>query len=73
MSGRWLAREEYRLAVLIWFVGGYTAFSTFGLETFALLNDGQYVRAAGNIVLSVALGLSAVWAGYRFAERWLGA
>ena len=32
-SGRVLIREEYRVALLIGVLGGYTTFSTFGLET----------------------------------------
>jgi len=58
--------------MLIGFVGGFTTFSAFGIETFAFLNDGQYLRAGLNVVLSVAAGLAAVWAGYRLAENWLG-
>lgn len=67
-SGRWLVREEHRVALQIGVLGGYTTFSTFGLETFAYLNDGQYSRAALNVGLSVTLGIAAVWLGYRVAE-----
>ncbi|MCG8407437.1 MAG: fluoride efflux transporter CrcB [Phycisphaerales bacterium] len=72
-AGRWLVREEYRLALFIGLLGGYTTFSTFGLETFALLNERQIASAAINVLLSVGLGLAAVWCGYRLAETWLGA
>ena len=72
LSGRMLMREEYRVAVLIGLLGGYTTFSTFGLETFTFLNDGQAWRALLNIAASVVLGLAAVWIGYRLAENWLG-
>ena len=71
-SGRILIREEYRLAVIVGFIGGFTTFSAFGIETFAFLNDGQYFRAAANVVLSLVLGLTGVWAGYCIAEHWLG-
>lgn len=71
-AGRWLVREEYRVALIVGVLGGFTTFSAFGLETFALLNDGQYARAAWNVIASVGLGLASVWAGYRLAERWLG-
>ncbi len=71
-SGRFLIREDFRIAILIGFLGGLTTFSAFGIETFAFLNDGQYFRAGLNVVLSVAAGLAAVWAGYRLAEIWLG-
>lgn len=72
-SARWLVREEYRIALLVGVLGGFTTFSTFGMETFSLLNDGQYARAAANVAASVMIGLFAVWAGYRLAESWLGA
>ncbi|RMF71550.1 MAG: fluoride efflux transporter CrcB [Planctomycetota bacterium] len=72
LSGRVLVREEYRTALLIGLLGGYTTFSTFGMETFALLNAGQAWRALLNIAASVVLGVAAVWAGYRAAEAWLG-
>jgi CrcB protein len=71
-SGRVLVREEYRVAVLIGLLGGYTTFSTFGLETFALLNAGQPWRALLNVTASVTAGLAGVWTGYRLAENWLG-
>jgi len=71
-AGPTLIREEYRLAVLVGVFGGYTTFSTFGWETFALANDGQFLRAGTNLVLSNLLCLAAVWFGYRVGERWFG-
>lgn len=72
-SGRFLIREEYRIALLVGLLGGFTTFSSFGLETFNLCNDGQFYRAAANVILSVAVGVVAVWAGYRLAQHWMGA
>jgi CrcB protein len=71
-SGPLLIREEYRVGLIVGILGGFTTFSAFGIETFAFLNDGQHVRAAANVLLSVGIGLVAVWAGYRLAETWLG-
>ncbi|MCG3128798.1 MAG: putative fluoride ion transporter CrcB [Phycisphaerae bacterium] len=71
-AGRWLVREELRVAAVVGVLGGFTTFSAFGMETFAFLNDGQYARAWLNIALSVGLGLIGVWGGYRLAESWLG-
>lgn len=71
-AGPVLVREEHRLAVLIGLLGGFTTFSTFGYETFALLNDRQIGRAAMNVLLSNVLGIGAVWLGYRLGERWVG-
>jgi|SRR5271155_2198696 len=44
--------------------GGYTTFSTFSLETFNLLREGEFLPALANVLLSVVLCLTAVWAGY---------
>lgn len=71
-AGPVLIREEYRIALLVGLVGGFTTFSTFGFETVSLLSDGQAGRAVLNVVLSNGLGLVAVWLGYRLAQRWVG-
>jgi fluoride exporter len=68
-----LIRDEYRIAILIGVLGGFTTFSTFGWETFSLINDGQKWHAAANLLLSNVVGLGGVWIGYRLAEKWYGA
>ena len=62
---RGAGREEWRIAVMAGFLGGFTTFSAFGVQTFDLLRNGRCGHAALNIALSVTLGLLAVWAGYR--------
>lgn len=66
-------REEYRFALTAGFLGGFTTFSAFGLETFQLAADGQSRLAFANVVLSCALRLCAVWIGFRLTERLLAA
>ncbi len=56
-----------RLLLFTGLLGGFTTFSAFGLETFALARDGAWRDAALNIVLQLVLGLGAVWLGYRTA------
>jgi CrcB protein len=59
-----LLGPEMRLFILIGLLGGFTTFSTFGFETFALLRDGAFVTALANVLLQVIVGLSAVWIGF---------
>ena len=49
--------------------GGYTTFSAFSLDTLNLIRDGRPVAAGANAILSVALCLLFVWAGYALASR----
>lgn len=54
---------EIRAPVLVGFIGAYTTFSTFTLETWRLVEAGSYVLAVANIGGSLVLGLGAVVAG----------
>ncbi|HEY3941801.1 MAG TPA: fluoride efflux transporter CrcB [Acidimicrobiales bacterium] len=45
------------------FCGAYTTFSTFTFETVRLVEDGRFLAAAGNVLLSLAVGLGAAAAG----------
>ena len=68
-SGRVLVmREEFRIALTVGFLGGFTTFSAFTMETAALMNEGHGFRAAINVLLSISLGLLAVWSGARIAD-----
>lgn len=66
---RQLFGPETRLFVLIGLLGGFTTFSTFAFETFALAQDAEYWKAIFNIVVQVVLGLVAAWAGYTVARQ----
>lgn len=52
-----------RAPVMIGFIGAYTTFSTFMLESWRLVEDGAVGLAVTNIVGSCALGLVAVFIG----------
>jgi CrcB protein len=46
------------------FLGCYTTVSSFSLQTLSLARDGESSRALGYVVMSVALSLGAVAAGF---------
>lgn len=61
-----------RIFLLTGTLGAFTTFSTFGLETFSLLRDGEVALAAGNILAHNVIGLAAVIAGFFLARVALG-
>ena len=61
---RFTVSPNVRLFVFIGILGGYTTFSTFSLETFNLMRDGEYRIALMNVILSVILSIGAVFLGY---------
>ena len=61
---RLLISPALRTVILIGLLGGFTTFSSYGLQTFTLLRDGQIGLATLNVAVSNVLGLLMVWAGY---------
>ena len=56
---------SWREFVFVGLLGGFTTFSTFGLDTFLLAKTHSSSIAAGNVLLQVVGGLVAVWVGYQ--------
>lgn len=57
-----------RTGVLVGFLGAYTTFSTFSLDTYRLLDAGHTGTALANVLGTVTAGLLAVWLGIRLAQ-----
>lgn len=60
---------EWRAGILVGLLGAYTTFSSFTMETLALVEQGDKMRAFVNVLASVTLCLIATWAGVAAARR----
>jgi len=62
--GRLILSEPTRTFLMIGVLGGYTTFSSFSLQTFILIEQGNLLGASLNVLLSVVICLAGVWAGF---------
>jgi CrcB protein len=68
MEERFLVNPTLRSVILIGLLGGFTTFSSFSLQTFTLLREGEFALATLNVTLSNLLGLLMLWAGYSLVK-----
>lgn len=68
-TGRLPMRPVWREFAFVGVLGGFTTFSTFGLDTLTLIRTGDTGQAAANVALQVGCGLAAVYAGFVIVER----
>ncbi len=62
---------EIRVPVMIGFIGSYTTFSTLMLESWRLVEEGDYLFMFGNLIGSVVIGMLAVVAGLALGRHLL--
>jgi CrcB protein len=60
---RLVLHPDLRIAITVGFLGAYTTFSTFTLETLGLFETGKAPWAMAYVVASVIAGITAVWLG----------
>jgi CrcB protein len=69
LTERLPSNENWRMALVVGFLGGYTTFSGFEWETYAALREGAFWIGLANVLGSVCLGYFAVWLGAFLARR----
>ena len=67
-TGRIGLPPEARLLLAVGFLGSYTTFSSFAVETFTLAQNGSLGRSLVNLFANNLIGLSAAWVGVILAR-----
>ena len=57
--------ESIRLLLAVGFLGGFTTFSSFSMETFTLIEKHEIFYAVANVVTNVTFGLLAAYLGFK--------
>jgi CrcB protein len=64
LTDRLVVHPNWRFLIPIGFVGAYTTFSTFELETFRAVSENAWPIAAANVGGSIVAGYAALWIGF---------
>jgi CrcB protein len=66
---RGLLSPNHRLFLMVGILGGYTTFSSFGYESDALMRKSHADAELAYALLSMVLGVAAVWAGRTLTQQ----
>ncbi len=69
LTDKFAVGDNFRFAVMIGFLGAFTTFSTFELETWGLIKENQYFTALLYLFLSVFVGFIGVITGIWLAKK----
>jgi fluoride exporter len=64
--------QNWRLFIVVGFLGGYTTFSSFEYEIYTAMRGVDYRTAAIYVTASIVFGFAALWMGSEVTERWMG-
>lgn len=71
-EARFLVPGSARQFIMTGILGGFTTYSSFGLQTLNLAREGEWLRAGANAIGTFIVCFAAVWLGHVFAA-WLNA
>lgn len=69
LTERFQPHPNWRLALVVGFLGGYTTFSSFEWETYSAIREGGFWIGLANAAGSVLFGYAAVWVGALLGRR----
>lgn len=67
-NGREELSRPVQLLLITGFLGGFTTFSTFGLDTIKMIHEGAFSRALVYVAVTNLVGIALVLAGYELAK-----
>jgi CrcB protein len=63
ITEKYIINPNWRLLIVVGFIGGLTTFSSFSYESIRLLQDGGLNLAMANILANMVIGFTATWLG----------
>jgi CrcB protein len=67
-SERYLVDPDLRASILVGFLGAFTTFSSYGIQSITLLRDSEFLMAGVNVLASNLAGIGMVWLGYNLSK-----